>query len=140
MPLIKVTNIDWDTDGEDVDDLPNSLIFEFEDEEYIADVLSDHYGWCINSFDYESGSAVDLERFKEICSTDLIVPMVDGKLAITSNEDNLIVSRDKGIDIIPLVGAEVTYLGSGKWNITHNDITHLVEFYYLKINEQNYIV
>lgn len=47
-----VTHIDWDTDGEDVEDLPTEAFVECDDEEEIADTLSEHFGWCINTFQY----------------------------------------------------------------------------------------
>jgi len=49
-----VTDIIWDTDDEDVD-LPTEVIIpqgEIEDEEEIADWLSDNYGWLVESFQY----------------------------------------------------------------------------------------
>jgi|TARA_B100000287_G_C20365389_1_gene675560 hypothetical protein len=55
---IKTTNIDWDTDNEQVD-LPQVVELEIDgdnDEEgpyEIADKLSDEYGWCIRGLAYE---------------------------------------------------------------------------------------
>jgi hypothetical protein len=62
---VRVFDIQWDTDGEDVD-LPSEVELSFEDgelldsdgssidvEELIADKLSDEYGWTVSSFDYE---------------------------------------------------------------------------------------
>lgn len=50
-----VTNIDWDIDdfGYDEEDelnLPSETMVECEDEDFIADALSDEYGFCVNSF------------------------------------------------------------------------------------------
>jgi hypothetical protein len=57
--IFKITDIDWDTDGEEID-LPtkiNGFVVEgYEDcdwDEVISDKLSDEYGWCVNSFCYE---------------------------------------------------------------------------------------
>jgi hypothetical protein len=49
----KVTNIDWDTDGnkEDFDSLPQEVIVSVDDPDNIADALSDAYGWCVKSFE-----------------------------------------------------------------------------------------
>jgi hypothetical protein len=53
-----VKNISWDTDGEEVD-LPTSTTLEVELEEdddidtVIGDALSDKFGFCLFSFDYE---------------------------------------------------------------------------------------
>ena len=49
---MEVTNIAWDTDGEDIDlptevEVPNDIAC---DEDEIADYLSDEYGWCVISF------------------------------------------------------------------------------------------
>ena len=53
---IRLYNIDWDTDGEDID-LPQDVIREVENDFDIindgADLLSDEYGWCVFGFDYE---------------------------------------------------------------------------------------
>jgi len=53
---IRFYNIDWITDGEDVD-LPNETILKVDDHVDLitegADVLSDVYGWCIWGFDFE---------------------------------------------------------------------------------------
>ena len=53
---VKVMNIDWDTDGESVD-LPTQVEIDMNaDSEfpfYIADAVSDRYGFCINSLTFE---------------------------------------------------------------------------------------
>jgi hypothetical protein len=54
--LWKITEIEWDTDGEDIYELPTEEIVELDeddDEDQIADILSDVYGWCINSYNAE---------------------------------------------------------------------------------------
>lgn len=57
----RITNIDWDTDGEEVD-LPKELVIEmcqeyvlaYEDfDEAVSELLSDNYGWCVNGFCFE---------------------------------------------------------------------------------------
>ena len=52
-----ITNIDWDTDGEEIKELPVNVTLELEDldglgvsDEDVADELSDRYGFCVNSF------------------------------------------------------------------------------------------
>ena len=51
----KFTNIVWDTDGEQVD-LPSETIIELPDgfdyQNEGADLLSDIYGWCVQSFEF----------------------------------------------------------------------------------------
>lgn len=65
-----ITNIDWDTDGEEIEYLPANVTLELEDleglgvsDEDVADELSDRYGFCVNSFycdKYdENGALVD---------------------------------------------------------------------------------
>lgn len=60
----RVTNIVWDTDGEQIDDLPLTCIVEldFEDEEEASDAdldelignaLSDRVEWCVEGFEFE---------------------------------------------------------------------------------------
>ena len=51
---MKVTGIIWDTDGEDIDGLPEEVnIPDGIEEDDIADYLSDEYGWCVESFSIE---------------------------------------------------------------------------------------
>ena len=56
MKKYKATDIDWDTDGEEVD-LPTEVTFEMEDDEDPslegANAISDKIGWCVNSFSFE---------------------------------------------------------------------------------------
>ena len=54
--LWKITDIEWDTDGKDIEDLPTEVRMELdedEDEDEIADTLSDLFGWCVNSYNAE---------------------------------------------------------------------------------------
>ena len=47
---MKVYDIVWDTDGISVDDLPDEVTYPADtDQDEIADVLSDEYGWCVKS-------------------------------------------------------------------------------------------
>lgn len=54
---IRITNIDWDTDGKHVSNLPIEILVDFEDEfdpeQEIADWLSDHFGWLVHGANYE---------------------------------------------------------------------------------------
>lgn len=56
---IKITTIDWDTDGHEVE-LPDELIVDIEAEgivdpdNHLADWLSDKYGWTVKGLVYES--------------------------------------------------------------------------------------
>jgi len=62
MTTIKITQIEWDTDGESVD-LPKSVTITVEDwatgtdeaqiEDWVSDYLSDEYGYCHHGFDFE---------------------------------------------------------------------------------------
>jgi len=63
---VTFSNVKWDTDGEKVD-LPKEVTIKTEDldidledgvpQENVAmqgaDILSDKYGWCVKSFDFE---------------------------------------------------------------------------------------
>lgn len=57
--MIRVYNIEWDTDGEYIPELPTEVeLDDYIDGEYIedddvADVLSDMYGWCIFNLEIE---------------------------------------------------------------------------------------
>ena len=56
MQKIRMFDIKWDTDGEDVE-LPDEMSFEVEDDFDVelegADLLSDETGWCVFGFDFE---------------------------------------------------------------------------------------
>jgi hypothetical protein len=65
---IRFFNIQWDTtDAEhpvgQVVDLPTDVVLDVDDDldpEYEgADVLSDKFGWCVTSFDYERVSSIE---------------------------------------------------------------------------------
>jgi hypothetical protein len=52
---VKVTDIDWDI-GDDTPSLPKEVELDIDPidvEEFIAEKLSNKYGWCINSCRYE---------------------------------------------------------------------------------------
>lgn len=50
---MKAVNINWETDGYDID-LPNEVNIPSNiEEDDICDYLSDEYGFLINSFDIE---------------------------------------------------------------------------------------
>ena len=55
---VKAFDIDWDTDGEEVD-LPNDTIIDVDVEddddvsERVCDALSDKFGFCINHCQFE---------------------------------------------------------------------------------------
>jgi hypothetical protein len=56
-PKRYATHIDWDTDGENAKDLdlPEWVeIPEYIEDEYVADYLSDEFGFCVNSFELEN--------------------------------------------------------------------------------------
>lgn len=64
---IRVWNIEWDTDGEVIDDLPTEVIIDNPTEEMceavggfddvLADYLSDEYGFCVFGFNAELKTA-----------------------------------------------------------------------------------
>lgn len=47
MRKFYISDIEWDTDGEKIETLPTETIIEAENEDEIADKLSDKYGFCI---------------------------------------------------------------------------------------------
>jgi hypothetical protein len=51
--LVKFYDIQWDTDGEDVD-LPREAIMAVDGDPAMdgADALSNWYGWCVEGFSY----------------------------------------------------------------------------------------
>lgn len=49
--IFDVINIVWETDGKKVENLPTSASVECWDEEFVADRLSDAYGWLVYDFE-----------------------------------------------------------------------------------------
>ena len=51
--LYHITDIDWDTEGEVIDDLPTQLVLksstELDDYE-IADWMTEEFGWLVNGY------------------------------------------------------------------------------------------
>ena len=63
--MLKVTNIKWDTDGQEVD-LPTEITITrdvIESDDAIADYLSDEYGWCVENFIIEDVPFYQLAAF-----------------------------------------------------------------------------
>lgn len=56
MKLIKAFNIEWDTEGQEID-LPKEAFFQVDDDfdcdEGLADLLTDEYNFCVNYAQYE---------------------------------------------------------------------------------------
>ena len=56
---VRFFDIDWDTDGESQTELglPTECVLEVADDTELpvdgADCLSNEWGWCVNSFDFE---------------------------------------------------------------------------------------
>lgn len=61
----KVTNIVYATDGVKVD-LPTELIVECDNEEEIADKISDKTGWLVESFTIEKQSELIIEMLMKV--------------------------------------------------------------------------
>ena len=61
MPKFLAYDINWDTDGADPDELglPTETTIEADDEESVADALSDLFGWCVNSYGCERKEDAD---------------------------------------------------------------------------------
>ena len=64
MKLFQVTSIEYDFDCGGEQSIPRAhqdqltqntigKVYEVEDEDYLADAISDETGWCIKSLEYE---------------------------------------------------------------------------------------
>lgn len=61
--MVKAYEIYWDTDGENIPELPDEVIIEEDiNEEDIADYLSDNYGFCV--FDFKVARCINLGTFE----------------------------------------------------------------------------
>ena len=47
--LYRVSDIDWDTDGQNIADLPECVYVWADDEDEALDAASDEVGWCIEA-------------------------------------------------------------------------------------------
>lgn len=66
---IQASDIVWDTDGEEVADLPKTMSFEIDLDEpepsemeinqAITDHMSDATGWCVTSFSFDATKVED---------------------------------------------------------------------------------
>ena len=103
---IKIYNIDWDTDGEDID-LPAEETFEIDDdyimdniEEEMNDYLSEKYGYCVDGY----FSKIIKERGvtnNNKTKLDNVQLLIEDVLAMNFCEDNLeqyIKYLDKDLD------------------------------------------
>ena len=56
MRTVNFYNIDWVTDGEEID-LPTDILLEVDEDFMVeydgANLLSDEYGFCVNSFTFQ---------------------------------------------------------------------------------------
>ena len=71
--IFKTRSIDWDTDDdkEVFDGLPQQVTVDVENEDEIADALSDNYGWCMFGF--------EVDRLMEIkLSNDQVLRIEEG--------------------------------------------------------------
>lgn len=59
-----ITNIQYDTDGQDID-LPKVLLIDVEDEEDIADEISNITEYCHFGFDFEQTEVISLQEYGE---------------------------------------------------------------------------
>ena len=76
-------NIDWDTEGEDVD-LPTKVKLPAGiDDEDITDYLSDTYGWLVNSYNIEGNLNESIE--------DVTINTEDETMTMTTKEDGGVV-------------------------------------------------
>lgn len=67
LPLFHVSDIAWDTDGDDPAalNLPSEVVMEGDSEQF-ADILSDHFGWCITGLCVDEVPDSDLQRLAEL--------------------------------------------------------------------------
>ena len=54
MMRIKVTKIEWDTDGKTVPGLPSEMEVEVDLNDAISDALSDATDWCVSGYEIAS--------------------------------------------------------------------------------------
>jgi len=84
---IKTTEIDWDTDGDEITEsiLPQEVEVEVDNEEEITDALSDKYGFCIFSLSYD----VINKPEPVVKDTDELVEQIKANLVCMKHEDRL---------------------------------------------------
>ena len=86
---VRFFNIQWDTDGQNAN-LPTEVTLEISDSDTDiategADILSDKYGWCVESFQFEEAPEVWTKEDAAAAQAygwDLFQAQVDGKLIL----------------------------------------------------------
>jgi len=76
MKNYRCYDIDWDTDGNEVE-LPNEMIIEVENDFDVsldgANILSDKMGWCVNNFSFDE---VEDKKFEPLMIDQYESPLV----------------------------------------------------------------
>ena len=90
---MQITDIDWDTDGEDVD-LPSTVMVPSDlEEDEIADYLSDNYGWLVLGF--TMGAESESATYEPSKEPDMASPATEPTNANFSAESKSMFSKDK---------------------------------------------
>lgn len=76
-----VSNIEWDTDGTPIEelDLPLEVVVDVDDDEEIADRLSDEYGFCVKAFRFNAEKHENVKRFAIVPVTQLPVDIIEAE-------------------------------------------------------------
>ena len=66
--LINVTRIEWDAESDELQYLPKKIKDlevdrDLDVDEYLADILTDHYEFCIKSLTWEDAEQKEAEKY-----------------------------------------------------------------------------
>ena len=106
---MKFTNIEWDTDGISIDDLPEEC--EVDDDQTFEDAvdsLTDKYGWCIKNL------CVEMESAKR---TPMIVLEMDGNTVCYDPDtemDKVYYAIQQALTAATIAGEEVLHIAIGE--------------------------
>ena len=107
---VRFFNIQWDTDGQKTD-LPSEVTLEVPDSNMDiategADILSDKYGWCVKSFQFEEAPEVWSKEDAAAAQAhgwDLFQAVVDGKFVLLierCDESGVFADDDKAVEFV----------------------------------------
>jgi hypothetical protein len=104
---VRFYEIDWDTDGEEVSSLPKSVELVVDEGVDIslegADVLSDKFGWCVNSFQIEHLYAAPNPEWRDVA--DHVLQMQE-EYGFNSGGDSLREAIDESAKLLHINLAE----------------------------------
>lgn len=104
--IYRVSRIAYDTDGEQVQNLPKSFLLSADDEDGLADAISDATGFCVKSFTSEQITLgerppfIETDRHRRVAHQRLQVAIgIHNYVALLAHGARLLVSADPSLSV-----------------------------------------